>query len=314
MKGPDSFCPIIKRRDKEMKRKLVTVLMIASLGMMTVAGCSKKDKSSAEAAEAVAEPATEVAISTEEPIVPEPEPVYEEPVYEEPEVTVPEETVDEYGMTSIDELKMYATEAVRMRREPNTDAEIAGKLAAGDEVTAIAKSSDWHRVVNKNGDTVYVKSEYLTETKPEAKTEETTDANTDNNAAATTNDTSAADAAAAQQTAAAADAAAQQKAAEEAAAKQAADQQAAAEEAAKQLAEQQAAAQQLAEQQVAAAAASAGATYNLNGLIVNAAEYKDLLDTWRYATVNGTDEEAKEWVLHHPAADLEAVLKAHGLR
>ena len=91
-------------------------------------------------------------------------------------------------------------------------------------------------------------------------------------------------------------------------------QQAAAEEAAKQLAEQQAAAQQLAEQQVAAAAASAGATYNLNGLIVNAAEYKDLLDTWRYATVNGTDEEAKEWVLHHPAADLEAVLKAHGLR
>ena len=217
-----------------MKRRLFAVLLIASLGIMTIAGCSKKDKSSAEATEAVAEPATEVAISTEEPVVPEPEPVYEEPVYEEPEVTVPEETVDEYGMTSIDELKMYATEAVRMRREPNTDAEIAGKLAAGDEVTAIAKSSDWHRVVNKNGDTVYVKSEYLTETKPETKTEETTDANNDNNAAATTNDTSAADAAAA-------DAAAQQKAAEEAAAKQAADQQAAAEEAAKQLAEQQAA-------------------------------------------------------------------------
>ena len=285
-----------------MKRKLFAVLLIASLGIMTIAGCSKKDKSSAEATEAVAEPATEVAISTEEPVVPEPEPVYEEPVYEEPEVTVPEETVDEYGMTSIDELKMYATEAVRMRREPNTDAEIAGKLAAGDEVTAIAKSSDWHRVVNKNGDTVYVKSEYLTETKPEAKTEEATDANTDNNAAATTNDTSATDAAAAQQ-AAAADAAAQQKAAEEAAAKQAAD--------------QQAAAQQLAEQQAAlaaAAAASAGATYNLNGLTVNAAEYKDLLDTWRYATANGTDEEAKEIALHHPAADLEAVLKAHGLR
>ena len=282
-----------------MKRKLVTVLMIASLGMMTVAGCSKKDKASVEATEAATEPATEITISADTPTVPvpEPEPVYEEPVYEEPEVTVPEETVDEYGMASIDEIKMYATEAVRMRREPNTDAEIAGKLAAGDEVTAIAKSSDWHRVVNKNGDTVYVKSEYLTETKPETKTEETTAENTDNNTTATASDTSAADAAA-----------------QQAADQQAASQKALEEAAAKQLAEQQVAAQQLAEQQVAAAAASAGATYNLNGLIVNAAEYKDLLDTWRYATVNGTDEEAKEWVLHHPAADLEAVLKAHGLR
>ena len=213
-----------------MKRKLVTVLMIASLGMMTVAGCSKKDKASAEATEAATEPATEITISADTPTVPvpEPEPVYEEPVYEEPEVTVPEETVDEYGMASIDEIKMYATEAVRMRREPNTDAEIAGKLAKGDEVTAIAKSSDWHRVVNKNGDTVYVKSEYLTETKPETNTEETTAENTDNNAEATTSDTSAADAAA-------------QQAAQQAAAQQAADQQAAAEEAAKQLAEQQAA-------------------------------------------------------------------------
>ncbi|MBR1914055.1 MAG: hypothetical protein IJ827_04445, partial [Lachnospiraceae bacterium] len=87
--------------------------------------------------------------------------------------------------------------------------------------------------------------------------------------------------------------------------------------AAAQKAMEEAAAKQLADLQAAAAtatAANAGATYNLNGLIVNAAEYKDLLDTWRYATVNGTDEEAKEWVLHHPAADLEAVLKAHGLR
>ena len=209
-----------------MKRKLVTVLMIASLGMMTVAGCSKKDKASAEATEAATEPATEITISADTPTVPvpEPEPVYEEPVYEEPEVTVPEETVDEYGMASIDEIKMYATEAVRMRREPNTDAEIAGKLAKGDEVTAIAKSSDWHRVVNKNGDTVYVKSEYLTETKPETNTEETTAENTDNNTTATASDTSAADAAA-----------------QQAAAQQAAEQQAAAEEAAKQLAEQQAA-------------------------------------------------------------------------
>ena len=215
-----------------MKRKLITVLMIASLGMMTVAGCSKKDKASAEATEAATEPATEITISADTPTVPvpEPEPVYEEPVYEEPEVTVPEETVDEYGMASIDEIKMYATEAVRMRREPNTDAEIAGKLAKGDEVTAIAKSSDWHRVVNKNGDTVYVKSEYLTETKPETNTEETTAENTDNNTTATPSDTSAADAAAAQQ---AAD--------QQAASQQAADQQAAAEEAAKQLAEQQAA-------------------------------------------------------------------------
>lgn len=160
-------------------KKRVAIALIGMMCVMTLAsGCgSKKEEAEAEATEA----ATEISITAD--VVEEPtEPVVaEEPEVEpydfsaqetvsEPEVPETVADVDEYGVSSIPEVKLYATEAVRIRRQPNTDAEIAGKLAAGDEVTANGKSEEWHRII-RNGETLYVKSEYLTETKPE-KTEE----------------------------------------------------------------------------------------------------------------------------------------------
>ncbi len=230
-------------------------------------------------------------------------------------------TTSSSDVTSMADTKMYATEKVRMRKGPSTNDEIAGNLAGGAEVTVNGKVSDWYRIT-KNGETLYVKAEYLTQTKPQDTNAAATDAaattttktTASSNAAATTD----AQAAAAQQ-AAALQASGQQQAAAaqttDAAQQQAASQtqtteqqQAAAAQA--QATEQQ---QQAAAQTQAAPAASAGGSYNLNGLQVNAAEYNDLMNTWRYAT-DGSDAQTLEMVLHHSAADLQAVLQAHGLR
>ncbi|MBQ9361004.1 MAG: SH3 domain-containing protein [Lachnospiraceae bacterium] len=188
-------------------RKRIALALIGTMCVMTLAsGCgSKKEEAEAEATEA----ATEISITADvveestEPVVAE-EPEVEQydfstqETVSEPEVPEAAAEVDEYGVSSISEVKLYATETVRIRRQPNTDSEIAGKLAAGDEVTANGKSEEWHRIV-RNGETLYVKSEYLTETKPE-KTEEnettdTAEADTATTETATT-DTSATDAAA----------------------------------------------------------------------------------------------------------------------
>lgn len=235
-------------------KKFAAVAMTAMMCVFLAAGCGNSDDKE-EATEA-AEPVTEISITadtvdmpTEPPVEAEIEEydfaVQEETVSEnaEPEVEEPEVEVDEFGVAAIDEIKLYAKETVKMRSEPNTDSDVKGMLKAGEEVSANGKSEEWHRIVRSNGDTVYVKSEFLTETKPEKKEEAKADENsetkkTENAAAAT--DTSAADAAAA----AAAAAQAQDAANKEAASK-------AAEEAANQAAAAQAAAAQAAAATVA---------------------------------------------------------------
>ncbi|MCR5774077.1 MAG: SH3 domain-containing protein, partial [Lachnospiraceae bacterium] len=273
-----------------MKKRISLVLALMMSVTVVLAGCGDKEE---EAATEVTEVPTEISIVSDvedSSTVSAPEPATEE-VYDfgqvnpediaatvsEPQV---EETVeeaepqtDEFGVTAMADAKMYAKEKVRIRREPNTDSEIAGNLNTGDEVTVNGKTDEWSRI-SKNGENLYVKSEYLTDTKPE-KTEETADA--DQNADAQTTD---ANAAATTTT----DAAAQQAA--DAAAQTAAAQQAANDEAASQAAAAAA----------AAAATTSAASYDVNGLKVTAEEYKVLLDTWRWATANGTDEEAREYV------------------
>ncbi|MBR1524825.1 MAG: SH3 domain-containing protein [Lachnospiraceae bacterium] len=310
-----------------MMKRRVAVLMAAMMCVMTIASGCGNDKDSEEATEAAAEEATEIVIDTEEPV--EEEPVAEEveeydfgqvgpDTVSESEVT--EETVvetDEYGMTAIDETKLYATEAVRIRREPNTEAEIAGKLSAGDEVTANGKSDEWHRIT-RNGETLYVKSEYLTETRPE-NTEEDAEQTAENEQTAETTDTNAA---ATDPTADDATAAAAVLAAANAAASASANQTATTDTtatndtstASSETSSTDAAAATTTTDTSSTATVNVGATYDVNGLKVNATEYRALLDTWRWATANGTDEEALEYVLHHPAGDLEAVLKSKGLR
>ncbi len=291
-----------------MKKRLFAALLVSICMVFMVTGCSsksKKDKDEEETEEATTEEAvTEIAITTDEPVAevpvePETEPydfsVEEEVEEEVVEEETPEVEVDEFGVATIDEKKMYATEAVRIRREPNTDSEVAGKLASGEEVTVNGQSDEWHRI-KKGDETLYVKSEYLTDTKPETKTEDTATADTNTETKKT-----------------------DEQKAQEAALKAAQDATAAATQAASQAAqtanteEAEKAAQAAAAAAAQTAQAAAGA-YDVNGLKVNAKEYQDLLNTWRWATANGTDEEALEIVKHHPAGDLEAVLKSHGLR
>ena len=335
-----------------MKKKL-TVVLFLTLGMsiLAVSGCGKKEsKKEEEATEIVAEEVTEE--PTEELQVPIPEEPSEEIEYDFGQVgpdtvsdsiisedfavesteTVSQPVVESAAastgsaeVTAMNDTKLYAKESVRIRREPNTDSEIAGKLAAGDEVTANGKAGDWYRIT-RNGESLYVKGEYLTETKPEkkeetgeqtAETEQTAEnsESSSNAAAATTVDplaaaaavAAAANTATANSTEASSSSSSSTASSTEAASTTSDTAAAATDTAAADAAAQAAIAQ-------AAATASAGATYDLNGLKVNATEYKALLDTWRWATANGTDEEAKEYVLHHPAGDLEAVLKSKGLR
>lgn len=178
-----------------MRKRFVTAVLLLVCMAFLVTGCSlssksKKDKDEEETEEATEEEVTEIAITTdevEEEVVEEPETeAYDFSVEEEvQEEVVEEETpqveVDEFGVASIDEKTMYATEAVRIRREPNTDSEVAGKLAAGEEVTVNGQGDEWHRI-KKGEDNLYVKSEYLTDTKPETKAE-----NTEDNATGDTN-------------------------------------------------------------------------------------------------------------------------------
>lgn len=204
-----------------MKRKKIAVLLTVMMCLVAVtAGCEKKDKEAKEATEAT-EPATEISLQTAEvEPAPLPEPVPEpEPLPTVSEDFAAEETapaVDEYGIADIDQIKLYAKEKVRMRTEPNTEADnISGLLDEGDEVTATGKSDEWHRIL-KGDKVLYVKSEYLTDVKPEKKAESPSEnaasatATTDAAAATAQSATDAAAALLAQQQAAAAQAAAQQ--------------------------------------------------------------------------------------------------------
>ncbi len=104
---------------------------------------------------------------------------------------------------------------------------------------------------------------------------------------------------------------------EEAQAKAKADQ----EKAAQQQAEAEQAAQQAAEntetpaaEAPAAPAAPVAATYTLCGHPCTPSQYKQLLDLWRYATPNGTDEEVKQFhEEHHTAGDIANIIQSYGL-
>lgn|GEM_PF-3214770 len=209
-----------------MKRKKIAVLLTVMMCLVAVtAGCEKKDKEAKEATEAT-EPATEISLQTAEvEPAPLPEPVPEpEPLPTVSEDFAAEETapaVDEYGIADIDQIKLYAKEKVRMRTEPNTEADnISGLLDEGDEVTATGKSDEWHRIL-KGDKVLYVKSEYLTDVKPEKKAESPSEnaasatATTDAAAATAQSATDAAAALLAQQQAVAAQTAATQAAAQQ---------------------------------------------------------------------------------------------------
>ena len=185
---------------------------------------------------------------------------------------------------------------VRIRKSPSTDSNdnIITTCEIGEVYLRLEEVDDWSRIVYDDGE-AYIKSEFV----EVLSDEEAAQAQADQK----NKDVEDALKQAEQQS--------QQATANDPVAAAAAAEAKAAEDAAKAAADAEAAAQAAAAQ---AAAAQAASGYNLNGLAVNAAEYKHLLDRFRFATPNGTDEEAKEYVLHHSAGELEDILKFDGYR
>lgn len=75
------------------------------------------------------------------------------------------ETAPPIEFTDVDDQTWYATTTVRIRVEPNTDCDIAGRLYTNQKITVTGVSEEWMRVSYK-GKTCYVAAAYLTDEEP----------------------------------------------------------------------------------------------------------------------------------------------------
>ncbi len=186
---------------------------------------------------------------------------------------------------------------VNVRSTNSTDGDVLGKAKKGDMFEKVEDVDDWTHIMYKGQDG-YMKTEFLTEIseeefqeggsaegetseedkkKEEKKTEEGGEENNEEQKTQSKEE-------------------AEKKAAEDAAK--------AAEDAAKAAEEAQAALQ----------AAAAAQSYNLCGVNLTASQYHKILDMWKYATPNGTDEEAKAFhEAHHSAGDIQKIVESYGL-
>ena len=183
---------------------------------------------------------------------------------------------------------------VNVRSTNSTDGDVLGKVKKGEMFEKVEDVEDWTHIMY-NGQDGYMKTEFLTEISEEeynqGPTEETSETKTEEKKeekkteeANNTENTEG-----------------QTQTKEEAEAKAKAD----AEAAAAELQKQQ-------EALAAAAAAQAATTYTLSGVPVTATQYKNLLDMFRFATPNGTDEEAKAEVEIHSGAEIKAIIQDKG--
>lgn len=190
---------------------------------------------------------------------------------------------------------------VNVRSTNSTDGDVLGKAKKGEMFEKVEDVDDWTHIIY-NGQDGYMKTEFLTEIseeefqeggtaeasedekkedeKKDEKKQEENNENTENTTGAT-------------QT-------------EEEAKKKAAEAKAA---------EEQAAAEAAAQAAAAAAAASAAQSTSLLGVSMTPQEYQYVLDQVKYATDNGTNEEARKYhEEHHTAADIKTLLIAGGYR
>lgn len=114
--------------------------------------------------EAQPEETTEAEGSLEETME-EPVDETEEPTEEETTEEPTKETAPPIEFTDVDDQIWYATTTVRIRTEPNTDCDIAGRLYTNQKITVTGTSEEWMRVSYK-GKTCYVAADYLTDEKP----------------------------------------------------------------------------------------------------------------------------------------------------
>ncbi|MBR4573507.1 MAG: SH3 domain-containing protein [Lachnospiraceae bacterium] len=199
---------------------------------------------------------------------------------------------------------------VNVRSTNSTDGDVLGKAKKGDMFEKVEDVDDWTHIMYKGQDG-YMKTEFLTEISEEEYQEGATSEGESETAEA---DTKKDEKKEEKKTEAAAEENNEEnneekktQSKEEAEAKAAADAAKAAEDAQK-AAEEAAAA-------VAAAAAAQPATYNLCGVNLTASQYHKILDMWKYATPNGTDEEAKAFhEAHHSAGDIQNIIQSYGIQ
>ena len=186
---------------------------------------------------------------------------------------------------------------VNVRSTNSTDGDVLGKAKKGDMFEKVEDVDDWTHIMYKGQDG-YMKTEFLTEISEEEYNEgptDTADADEKKDEKKTEENAQAEESPEEKKT--------QTK--EEAEAKAAADAAKAAEDAAKAAAEAAA----------AAASTQAAATYNLCGVNLTASQYHKILDMWKYATDNGTDEEAKAFhEAHHSASDIQTIIQQYGIQ
>ena len=179
---------------------------------------------------------------------------------------------------------------VNVRSTNSTDGEVLGKAKKGYMFEKIEDVDDWTHIVYKDKDG-YMKTEFLTEISEEEynegpiEEEKSEDDKKKEEEKKNEGETQSKEEA-------------EKKAAEDAA-KAAADAEKAAQEA-------------LQAQQEAAAALAASQTYTLSGVPVTATQYRNLLDMFRFATPNKTDEEAKAEVEIHSGAEIRAIIQDKG--
>lgn len=99
----------------------------------------------------------------------ETEPPAETPAETEPPAETPAETeppaADNSSFTDVDET-VYAKEGVNIRKAPQSDAEIAGTIQAGESIHRTGYNDNWSRV-EYGGETCYIAAGFLSMTKPD---------------------------------------------------------------------------------------------------------------------------------------------------
>lgn len=73
---------------------------------------------------------------------------------------VPDVAIDNADLS--ESVKAYATDAVRIRQQPNTDCEVLGKAQPGDEVVILGEEGEWSHIKYKDLEG-YIKSELLSQ-------------------------------------------------------------------------------------------------------------------------------------------------------
>ena len=158
-----------------MKRERIIALILALLMMFTLCACGNDAPADGgvdfndfhgnqeQTTEALPEDTTEEEGSLEETVE---APVDETEVPTEETTEEPtKETAPPIEFTDVEDQTWYATTTVRVRVEPNTECDVAGRLYTNQKITVNGISEEWMRVSYK-GKTCYVAADYLTDEKP----------------------------------------------------------------------------------------------------------------------------------------------------